>query len=355
MSIFSHLQKGSTMTCAVSQRWRFFLSLAAIVLGVICLPHSGHAQLIKFATLAPEGTAWMNLMEEFTTHVESRTNGKVTFRIFANMVAGDEAVVLRKIRVGQLHGGGFTGNGLGQILPEVRVLELPYLFQSEQEIDAVYTEMFDYFSDAFEQKGYILLGWAEVGWVHFFTNKALRSTADISGVKMWVWEGDPLAEATFKAFDVPAIPLPITEVYTSLQTGLIDGVYASPMAAMATQWFTRVKFMSSTPMTNAIGAVLVSKRMFSRLSAPHQTILREEGKRLMQQLITQSRKDNVESITLMSKVKLQVVDLTESGVQEFQQGGMAVYGELAGQLFPQALLDRITAIIHRVRTNGEAE
>ena len=119
------------MTFAVLQRWRLFRLLPVVVLGVMCLPHGVHAQLIKFATLAPDGTAWMNLMDDFTTEVERRTGGKVTFRIFANMVAGDESVVLQKIRIGQLHGGGFTGNGLGKILPEVRVLELPYLFQSE--------------------------------------------------------------------------------------------------------------------------------------------------------------------------------------------------------------------------------
>jgi TRAP-type transport system periplasmic protein len=332
------------------KRFDILIFAALLITGI---SGSASAQPIKFATLAPDGSTWMNMMQDFTNKVKQRTGGKVSFKIYPNMVAGDESGVLRKIRVNQFQGGAFTGNGLGQILPEVRVLELPYLFQSAEEIDAVYNEMFDYFADAFEKKNYILLGWTEVGWVYFFTNKPVKNSGDMKGVKMWVWEGDPLAEATFNAFNISAIPLPVTEVFTSLQTGLIDGVYASPLAAISTQWYTKVKYMSTIPMTNATGAILISKRVFSRISPANQKILRDEGRKFMKSLNAQTRVDNEISIAAMKKMQLQTIDPEAAGLQAFQDGGRKVYQDLNGKLYSSDLLTRVQSIITRVRNGSK--
>ena len=120
---------------------------------------------IRFATVAPEGSTWMKVMKEYVKAVKDATNNEVTFKVYPGQVAGDEKDVLRKIRIGQLDSGGFTGVGLGEIVPEVRILDSPFLFKSHEEIDYVSSRLFDYFSQKFEEKGFILLGWAEVGCV----------------------------------------------------------------------------------------------------------------------------------------------------------------------------------------------
>jgi TRAP-type C4-dicarboxylate transport system substrate-binding protein len=195
---------------------------------------------IRFATVAPEGSTWMKVMREYANAVEDATNNEIEFKIYPGQVAGDEKDVLRKIRIGQLDSGGFTGVGLGEILPEVRIMDSPFLFRSYEEVDFVAEHFYNYFSKKFEEKGFILLGWAEVGFVYVFTNKPINALEDMNGVKMWMWEGDPIAEATFRAFNISPIPLSITDVLTSLQTNLINGVYISPYACTVVQWHTKV-------------------------------------------------------------------------------------------------------------------
>ena len=330
---------------------------AAWVLAVAAWPAPATAQEvheIKFASIAPEGTTPINVMRELGSTVSEKTGGTVRFRFFPGAVAGDEPDVIRKMRAGQLHGGGFTGAGLGLILPEVRVLELPYLFRNSAEIDAVTDELFDHFAAAFEAKGYILLGWAEVGLVYVFTQTPVAQQRDFGKVKMWRWEGDPLAQAMFKALGVTPIPLPLTEVRTSLQTGLINGVYVSALGALALQWSTKVQYVLHYPMTNGTGAILLSRRAFNRLPAAAQELLRVEGRAAMRALVTQTRKDNIASLETMIAQGIISTPPTEQGIRDFQAAAAQVRESLTGTQYPAALLARVLRTIESVRAVGGA-
>ncbi len=291
---------------------------------------------IKFATLAPEGSTWMKVMHDFSKSLAEKSNGTINFKIYPGGIQGDEKDVIRKIRINQLHSGGFTGVGLGAILPEVRILDTPFLFRSQKEIDFIADKFFDRFAAGFEKKGYVLLGWVEVGWVYIYTNAPIRTRDDMRGVKMWMWEGDPLSKATFQAFDVSAIPLSITDVMTSLQTGLIDGVYTSPLACVALQWFTKVKYVLDTPLANSNGAVLISKRMFKKLSPGQQKLLKEEGRKYFNELTRLSREDNEKARTEMFAGGLQKTTINDPAVRK----NFDVMGEKARQALVGTLYDR---------------
>jgi TRAP-type C4-dicarboxylate transport system substrate-binding protein len=297
---------------------------------------------IKFATLAPDGSTWMNVMNEFSKAVKDTTAGEVEFRIYPGGVAGDELNVLRKIRVGQLHSGGFTGVGLGEILPEVRVLDSPFLFRSKDEVDHISAQLFDYFAGKFEEKGFVLLGWAEVGFVYTFTNTPVRDIADMKGVKMWMWEGDPIAEATFRSFGISPIPLSISDVLTSLQTNLIDGIYVSPLACVALQWHTKVSYMLDLPLANSNGAVLLDKRQFDKLSPENQTKLRELSRQYFGKLTQLSREDNAKSLELIRESGITFTEITDkSQIEAFYESGRQARRSLIGRLYDKQLLDRV--------------
>jgi len=139
---------------------------------------------IKFATLAPEGSTWMNIMHELDDELYERSGGEVGFRIYAGGVSGDESDVLRKIRIGQLHAAGFTGVGMGEILPEVRVLDLPFLFFNYGEVDYVLERTRETFSRRFAEEGFELMGWAEVGFVYFYSKEPIKTQEDLKSRKL---------------------------------------------------------------------------------------------------------------------------------------------------------------------------
>jgi TRAP-type C4-dicarboxylate transport system substrate-binding protein len=331
----------------------------ALITAVTCLtPAEVFAvkrHLIKFATLAPEGSTWMKVMRDFARSVKEKTGGQVRFRIYPGGVQGDEKDVVRKIRIGQLHSAGFTGVGLGEILPEVRILELPFLFLKEGEVDFAHEKIDPRLIKDFDKKGYVLLGWAEVGLVHLFSKRPIKNKADLKSAKLWAWDGDPLAKAYFEALDLSPISLSVTDVLTSLQTGLIDTVYASPLGAIALQWFTKVKYMTRLPVSNATGAVLVSKRIFNRLSPEQQSVLKAEGKRHFGRLIRLSREENRQAIQEIQKEGVELLPMpSPKDLQDFLDVGRSTWNRLSGKLFPPDLLAEVLSALSEYRKTQTA-
>lgn len=307
---------------------------------------------IRFATVAPEGSTWMKVMREYVKAVQDATNDEIEFKIYPGQVAGDEKDVLRKIRIGQLDSGGFTGVGLGEILPEVRIMDSPFLFKSYDEVDYVAKSFFDYFAKKFDEKGFILLGWAEVGFVYVFTNQPIHSLQDMNGVKMWMWEGDPIAQATFKAFNINPIPLSITDVLTSLQTNLINGVYVSPYACTVVQWYTKVKYMLDLPLADSNGAILISRRKFNTLSDQNKDILKNLSRKYFGQLTELSRKDNAEALKLLqeSGITFTTID-NKSELESFYEAGKKARRDLIGKLYDENILLKVEGMLEKFRSD----
>lgn len=296
---------------------------------------------IKFATIAPEGSTWMNVMKEYDAAIRKESGGRMGFKIYSAGVQGDEKSVLRKIRVGQLHSGGFTGVGMGEIAPKVRILDSPFLVRNEDEVDMLYKDYGKEFEQAFEEGGYVLLGWAEVGFVHVFTSAPIRKTEDLKGLKMWTWEGDPIAETAFRTLGINPIPLSFIDVMTSLQTGLIDAFYTTPYAAIALQWYTRVKYMVDVPLADAAGSVLISKKYYDQLPKDLQEILLRNGHLYITKLTQLSRKDNKESITELTKRGITLLTANEKDLQDYIEVGRRSRRALVGKLFSEDFLNRV--------------
>lgn len=333
---------------------RILLSLLMTM--AAALPAAAGPVTIKFATLAPEGSAWMKVMDKFAAEVKEKTGGRVKFRMYPGGVQGDEKDVVRKIRIGQLHAGGFTGVGIGEIAPAARVLDTPFLFKSAPEIDHVYAALDADFRKMFDEAGYVLLGWAEVGDVLILSNSPVKKPEDLKAVKMWIWEGDPIAEASFAALGVKPIPLSITDVMTSLQTGMIDGIYGSPLAVLALQWHTRMKYALSLPMANASGAVLLSKKMFDSLSKEDQSVLLAAGDVHFRELTRISRADNAKSIGLLKKAGITFTSPAgKAVVTELERTGKAARESLTGKLYSEELLGRIEKTLSEFRDPKKAK
>lgn len=258
---------------------------------------------LKFATLIPPDTAWMKRIDAWSAELEQKSNGRLTLKVYPGGVMGDEPDVLRKIRSRQLHGAFFTGYGIGRIYSPARVLEMPFLFHNTDESDFVRQQIMPDIEQGFREKGFELLGWPEVGFLHFFSKHPINSLDDLKQRHIWLWQGDPMGQAFADAAGVSPVPLSIMDVYTQLsaQHGSIDTVYNSPFGALAMQWHTKLKYASIVPMTNAVGSLVVSQRFYSRLPEDLQQLLKSTGKVVSEQINQDSRRDNQASIDLLKQ------------------------------------------------------
>lgn len=304
---------------------------------------------IKFATLAPEGTTWMNVMRAFDQEVRERTENRVGFKFYPGAVQGDEMDVLRKIRNGQLHAGGFTGFGLGAIASEFRAIEVPFMFRTLDEVDYVRDQLGDFYKSIFEEKGFHLLGWADVGFVYLYSNEPIRSPEDLRAAKVWTWSGDKLAEIFFKAFNVSPIPLALPDVLTSLQMGVVNAVYAPPLACIALQWFTRVKYMTDVPITYGFGAMLVSSKIMGKLTAADARVLEELAQEYSRTLIEKTRTEDREAIDEIQGEGVQLLQVDPAVYDVFFETGRSAWDDGVGTLYPRELLDRVSSAVDAYR------
>jgi TRAP-type C4-dicarboxylate transport system substrate-binding protein len=293
-------------------------------------------------------------MKEYDDAIRKESGGRMGFKIYPGGTSGEEKDVIRKMRVGQLHSAGFTGVGLGEIAPKVRILDAPFLFKSYAEVDYIHEMFSQEFTKAFEDGGYVNLGWAEVGFVYVFTKTPVKNEQDLKGVKMWMWEGDPIAEAAFKALNVSPIPLSLADVLTSLQTGLIDGMYTSPLAAISLQWFTRVKYLLEFPLADSHGAVLIAKKEYDKLPQDLQEILVRNGRFYMKKLTELSRQDNQKSLDQLKKNGIIFLPPgTEKERAGYDQTGKIARQSLVGKLYDQNFLDRIEKAVLEARKQSK--
>ena len=280
-----------------------FISKIALIFFVFSNAYAEKTYTLKFATLIPPDTAWVNSIQKWSDELKTKSNNRLQLKIYPGGVMGDEPDVLRKIRSRQLHGAFFTGYGIGRIYPPARVLEMPFLFENTDESDYVRQKIMPSIEDGFKEKGYELVGWPEVGFLHFFSKNPINSLDDLRASRIWLWQGDPMGEAFAAAANISPVPLSIMDVYTQLsaQHGSINTVYNSPFGALAMQWHTKLKYATNVPMTNAIGGLVVSHKFFNKLPADLQKLLRDSGKKIAEEINIDARRDNKKSIELLKQ------------------------------------------------------
>jgi TRAP-type transport system periplasmic protein len=304
---------------------------------------------VKLAILAPEGSTWHKVMTAWDKELQEKSGGRLALKIYAGGTLGDEMDVVRKMRIGQIQAAALTGLGLGAINPEVRVLELPMMVANYAEADAVAARIWPKLEPGFEKQGFVVLGVGETGFINIFSNRPISSRADMKGAKMWAWEGDPLVATMYKVFNIVPIPLPITDVLTSLQTKLIDGVYAPPLGAIALQWFTQTKYYTDLKLADSTGGIVMSKKALDAIAPADREILKVTAKKYAKQLVDATRADNEKSYAQLEKAGLTLVKMTPEESEQIRQTSREVWEALVGRLYSKELLDATLAAVTEKR------
>jgi len=309
---------------------------------------------IKFATVAPEGSTWMNVMQELNDTIMEKTNGAVKFKFYPGGVSGDESDVLRKMEINQLHAAGFTSQGLGEVVKEVRILNVPLLIKKDEEVDYVLSKMAPYFEKQFEKKGYIVLGWPEVGFAYVFSKKKIDSIDSFKKIKMWIWGEDVLVNTLFRNIGVVPIPLSLIDVMQSLQTGMIEGVYGSPLSAIAMQWQTTVKSMLDMKIAYVPGGVLIKKNIWNKIPEKYRPIILEESKKSFNKLTQLSRKENKEALDALKKSGVVFTSINnEADIKLFEEISSKTANDLIGKFYTAEILGEVNKHLSDIRNKAK--
>ncbi len=309
---------------------------------------------LKFATLAPEGSAWMQTFEKMKAEVAEATGGAVKIRVYPAGVMGEEKDVLVKIKAGQLDGGGFLGNGIARICPEANAMMFPMIFRDHAEVDAAMKVLSPWLEERFLAHGYVVLGWTEVGFSHVMGNRPVKSLDDFRGAKVWSIPNEPMLAALFKTAGISTIPVPVADVLPALQTGLLDTVYAPPLAAVSMQWTGRVKHRNDLRLSYTFGGLFVAQTSWNRLPEDMRTKVLAITRRLTSELTSEVRKSNADALEVMTKAGIEVTHSTEADADGLRKVSDETRQRLRGDLFPADADDRLQAFLKEYRAGAGA-
>jgi TRAP-type C4-dicarboxylate transport system substrate-binding protein len=292
---------------------------------------SSEAATLKIATLAPDGTSWMTEMRAGADAIKTKTEGRVELKFYPGGVMGDDATVLRKVKIGQLQGGAFTGGEASVIAKDAEIYTVPFLFRNQEEVDKVRAKVDPLLKEQFRKNGFELLGITGGGFAYLMSTRDIKTREDLKSAKVWVPQGDEIAEATFKAAGVTPIPLPLSDVYTSLQTGLIDTAANTPSGAIAFQWHTKIKHVVDLPVIYVVGELAVDKKAFDALSAADQKVLGDEVGGAFERIDKQTRSDNGSARTALQQQGITFTPIGEGERKNWEALGADAYKQLSGR------------------------
>lgn len=270
------------------------LPLASLI-GLVMLSPGLHAADFKIAAVAPEGSSWMKDLRAAGLQVRDRTAGRVNLKFYGGGIQGNDKKVLRKMRIGQLQGGVFTSNGLEERYPDILLYGQPMLFNSQEEVDYVREKMDVKLVAGLEKAGLVSYGFAGGGFAYFMTGKPVTGLADLRGQKIWVPEGDETSYVAMQALHLTPVILPITDVLTGLQTGLLDIVAAPPVGAVVLQWYTKTKYVTTQPLSYTMGVLVIEQSALGAVTAADREVLREVLSAVYGHFDVQNRIDNTKA------------------------------------------------------------
>lgn len=330
--------------------YRTIIGFSLLTVLLLISPACGAQKfVIKIATLAPEGSAWMQVFNKMNADVIKKTDQKVRFRIYPGGILGDEGDIIRKMYIGQIHGAALTASNLTSIFKEMDVFQVPFLFQSYDEVDHVVQKMDQFFKKGFESHGYVLLGWSEGGFVRLMSMTPIVTFDDLRKAKVWTWEEAPLARAIFKEAGVAGIPLSIPDVLVGLQTGLVDVVYAPPAGAISLQWFTKIKYITDVPLIYLAGAIVLKKDFLNRMPKAFQDALTESFSAYMVKLKEVVRTENREALKVMAKHGVKIVKPSKEQTEEFKRVSKNAIRQPGSRKFSDDVLNRISGYLDTYR------
>ena len=321
-----------------------------VVFASILVATGVDAKTLKIATLAPAGTTWMQEMQRGAERISQRTDGRVRLKFYPGGVMGNDRSVHRKIRVGQLHGGAFTPGGLAQVDQDIQSLGLPLLFRSLAEVDYVRERMDPVIKRDMEAKGFVVLGISEGGFVRILSKQPMRNLETIRGSKVWIPEGDEIGQVLFEALGINPIALPLSDVFTGLQTGLIETVTVNPTGAIALQWHSSTSYMTSVPLSYVIGVLAIDKKAFDKLSASDQAIVRDEMGVAFARMDKLNRNDNEAALEALVSQGIEFVEPEPGELERWKSiSDAAIDSMIANGLISAEIVDRLKGYLQSYR------
>ncbi len=331
------------------------LKRLALILFILLVTENVHAVVLKIATLSPEGSMWMEKMRNGADMVAQKTDKRVIFKYYPGGVMGNDKTVLKKIRIGQLHGGAVVAGSLSQFFPANQIYAQPLKFKSIKEMDYVRKYMDQYIIDGLDAAGFVTFGIIGGGFAYIMSQNPIETVEDLRNQKVWIPDNDQASQNSIKAFGVTPIPLSIADVRTSLQTGLIDTVATSPVGAIVLQWHTQIKYVTNIPLIYLHAIFAVDKAAFLKIAEPDRKIVTQIMTNASKEIDVQNREDDINAIQALKNRGVIFITPSKDALDEWQRiADIASKKMVESGVLPRDVVDQLDRYLADFHSKAQA-
>jgi TRAP-type C4-dicarboxylate transport system substrate-binding protein len=316
--------------------WRARLLLVALVALACSRASFAQSAALKLATVVPDGSIWDKSLKQMAVDWKQATGNRVSLTIFSGGSQGDEPTVLRKMRLNALQGASLTVVGLSSIDWSFNVFNIPFFFQSYDELNDVIATLTPTLKQRVEAKGFVLVHWGHGGWLQVFSKQPVQTVADLKRAKLYTSAGDDTMTQWYKANGFQPRAMAMTDVLTGLTTGMIDALPTTPLAAMSFQWYKQTPYMLDLGISPIVGATVISKKTWDGISAADRAAITGISLKVEAQLQSDVPKQDSLATLVMQNQGLKV---TKGTGPEWQQLADNLAQTMRGKMVPPDVFD----------------
>lgn len=326
--------------------------LGLIVLGLATMPAAGELQaqavekhILRMAFLVPRSQSVVIEFKKWEKRLSEATGGRLGLQVFFGGSAGDEKDVLRKMRAGQIDGTAITTASMSQFVRQVLVMDAPGLFTNYDQVDAVRAEMVADFNDEAYSNGFKVMGWGDFGRIRLFSKDPIHRLGDFQHMRPWVWDQHPIMREFYSVIGVTGVPLGLPEVYGGLQTNMVDSVFASSIAVLALQWFTKTPNVSKDSLGFISAGMVIRRPKWDALPEDIQATLSSMATQYNGTVVDTLRRSDDETYARLLQRGIKANDIEDRPAWE--RVGKTLREKFVGRLYSRETLNRAEAIVAR--------
>ena len=305
--------------------------------------------IIRLGTLVPKDSRWYEILVKMSDDWKKASGGKIELHIYPGGEQGDEPEMVQKVRIKKLQAVALSGAGLSGIDAAVSALQIPMMLNSYEELDYVRDHISARLEKGLADRGFIVLNWGDAGWVHFFTKTPASRPDDIRKMKLCVLQGDNSTFALYEQYGFHPVALAATDIFTGLQTGLVDAIQSPPLFVLSNQWFAGAKNMLDIKFAQLVGATLIAKDTWDKIPPATQKQLMASARTAGVALRDEIRKAEAASIPMMQQFGLNVVHADPSAVEQWRKLAESIYPKLKGTMVPADLFNEVVQLRDQYR------
>lgn len=322
------------------------LRLITTALAVAVSAVTAHAATYRMATMVTEDSTAGKLLAEFAEAVTARTEGRVKFKMFHNGVLGEQAQYLQQIQTGVIDAGLVNSGTLETVVPAFGVMNLPYAFRTSEEYAKVMTDpnVLKTLETSAEAQKINVLGFLSSGFRSIYTTKPVSDFAGLKGLKLRSIASPTYTEMVTLFGAVPT-PLPFGELYSGLQTGVVDGAEGGLAGLWVAKFGEVAKYALVTNHTRLTDFIVTSAEFTDKVGAQDMALLQEEFQKVSLKSIEFA--DKSEADQLAQAVEKLGVTVAKTDLAPFMAAVAPMYEKARADAAKQPMIEAIFAITGR--------